>query len=298
MSVLTCGARALDAARALADAGFGPEVSASEAHLLARAALGWDLATWLSRKHEPAPDVFTETLHTWVRRRIAHEPVAYILGRREFFGRNFRVTPDVLVPRPESELIIEAALPWLSRRQQAAVLNAAEPTAVLDVGTGSGCLAITLALERPEIHVTATDVAPAALSVAASNAARWAVASRVMFRLASLTADTEGAFDLVVSNPPYVPLDDRATLPRDVLEHEPPGALFGGADGLDVVRQLLPAAARALRPGGRFLCEIGFGQADEVARLVDASGLQWRGAHPDLAGIPRVVVADRPDAPL
>jgi len=298
VSAGTCGARALDAARALAEAGFAADVGLSEAHLLARAALGWDHATWLSRKNDVAPDTFSETLAAWVQRRISREPIAYILGRREFYGRDFRVTPDVLVPRPETELIVEEALRWLAERQRTATVNAAGPVAVLDVGTGSGCLAITLALERPEIQVMATDVSPAALAVATSNAATWAVASRVTFQLASLTGAAANAFDLVVSNPPYVPVGDHATLPLDVRDHEPPMALVGGVDGLDVVRQLLPAAAGALRPGGRLLCEIGFGQVEEVARLIDASGLHWRGARPDLAGIPRVVVADRPDAPL
>jgi release factor glutamine methyltransferase len=295
---------ARDGARALTSAGFAPEDSLREVHVLARARLGWDQATWLVRKHDTASAGFAGDLEPWVARRATHEPVAYITGSREFFGRDFSITADVLVPRPETELLVEAAVEWLAdRRRPAHAARAHAPAEILDlvdvidVGTGSGCLAVTLALECAHARVLATDVSAAALAVAARNAALWSVDPRITFVQQRLTASLVDAADLVVANPPYVAEADRAMLPPDV-DFEPDVALFGGRDGLDVIRGLIPAAARALRPGGRFLCEIGQGQAEAVVGLIADAGLLWRETRPDLAGIARVVIADRPERTL
>jgi release factor glutamine methyltransferase len=215
-----------------------------------------------------------------IARRLAHEPVAYLTGEREFYGRTFQVTPDVLIPRPETELLVDEALKHLPDRRPL----------IVDVGTGSGCVAVTLSLEAPQADLVATDISAAALAVARSNGER--LGARVSFVEASLTSNIEGEVDLVVSNPPYIALADRASLPPDVRDHEPGLALFGGEDGLSVIRDLVTAAARALRPGGWILVEVGAGQAAPVRAVIDHSG-QWDcfGVAPDLADIPRVVSA-------
>jgi release factor glutamine methyltransferase len=282
---------AREAARLLADAGFSEQERMRDISVLARAWLGWDHARWLSEKGSPAPAGFVDGLLGWVARRARREPVAYITGIREFYGRPFRVTPNVLIPRPETESIIDLALEWANARHERS-----QPLRVLDLGTGSGCLAVTLALELPDSTIVASDIFEAALQVARLNAAAWGVAERITFVEQSLAGPSAEAFDLIVANPPYVPERDRAELEPDVREFEPAGALFGGFDGLDVVRALLPAAARALAMDGRLLMEIGAGQADLVATLVAEAGLRLRHVRPDLAGIPRVVVADAPEA--
>jgi release factor glutamine methyltransferase len=164
---------------------------------------------------------------------------------------------------------------------------------VLDVGTGSGCVAVTLALEAPSVRVLATDVSAAALRIAEANAQRLGAAGRIEFRIASLADDFPAGFDLVVANPPYVPEADRESLAPEVRDHEPPGALFAGPDGLDVIRRLVPSAAAALRPGGSLVIEIGYGQADAVARMFQATGRfsEIRLAK-DLQSIPRIVTGE------
>jgi release factor glutamine methyltransferase len=289
---LTIASVAQHATAQLVAAGQEPPAARQDVGVLARHLLRWDTAAWLANQPLLAPADFPVALLALVERRLAHEPVAYIVGEREFYGRPFRVTPAVLIPRPETEDVVDAALealraPSLSSRR--------EPPRVLDVGTGSGCIAITIALEAPVADVAATDVSIEALEVARENAFRLGVADAVTFHRAALTGSS-GGFDVVVSNPPYVPLLDRSGLSRDVRDHEPALALFGGDDGLDVIRALLPEAARALSPGGRLIMEIGQGQASAVESLVVLAGLQWLGARPDLAGILRVIVAQRPVA--
>ena len=215
----------------------------------------------------------------YLHERIQGRPTQYITGRQEFYGREFRVTPDVLIPRPETEHVIDAALArW------------GESCRCVDIGTGSGAIAATLAVER-NTRVTATDVSIAALRVAARNiAALEAPVTLVACDLAA--ALRERSFDLVVSNSPYVPSGDRQALQREVRDFEPEVALFGGPDGLDVYRRLIPEAARILRPGGWLVLEIGFGLGDTVSALLDGwSNIEVR---PDLAGLPRVVMACRP----
>jgi release factor glutamine methyltransferase len=212
--------------------------------------------------------------------------MAYILGQCEFWGREFEVGPGVLIPRPETELIVEESLRRVGQEDEGLVV---------DVGTGTGCLAVTLALERPRLRLTATDVSALALTWARSNAARHGVGDRIAFRRASLLGSVDpAAATLVVSNPPYVPSHTRDALPPEVLRHEPHEALFGGADGLDVVRQLVLAAPRALKAGGWLIFEFGFGQHPQVLELL-ATSRHWENVDivNDLQGIPRTAIARR-----
>jgi release factor glutamine methyltransferase len=282
------------AARRLVAAGWLDDEAARESTTLARGWLGWDLAVWLLKKDEPAPAGFADALHASVERRARHEPVAYILGFREFYGRRFGVSPDVLIPRPETEFLVELALEGLEPPQSNASRAATRSPRLLDVGTGSGCIAITVALERPDVRVIATDTSERAIVIAAENARAWTVADRVSFVHDSLTGQLTGEIDVVVSNPPYVPDHDRAALPPDVRDYEPAAALFAGTDGLDVIRALVPASARALVAGGRLLFEIGQGQAEAIEAIVGGAGLVLEGLRPDLAGIPRVAIARKP----
>jgi release factor glutamine methyltransferase len=280
---------AADAARRLTAAGISAEDSRRDAMLLARWRLGWSAATWLARANEPVPPGFDEGFIALITRRARREPLAYITGEREFYGRVFTVTPDVLIPRPETELLVEQALGCLQELTRAQAGE--EATRVLDVGTGSGCVAITLALEAATVHVTAIDVSEAALRVAHTNAQRLGVSARIGFRTGSVAGDVPAAFDLVVANPPYVPEVDRNGLAPEVRDYEPAAALFAGAEGLDVIRQLVPSAEAALRPGGWLVMEIGHGQAEAVRRLMEQAGRfsDVRLVN-DLQSIPRVIM--------
>ncbi len=286
---MTLAEWAAAASAALTAAGRDDRESRQDVSVLARARLGWSAATWLAHQRDELPPEIARDLAPLVERRKRGEPVAYLTGEREFYGRVFRVTPNVLVPRPETELIVDEAI---------ATLPHVEPTGgrpvVIDVGTGSGVLAITIALEYPAARVTATDISARALDVAHDNARRLGAADSVEFRFGSLLAGLPGPVDMIVSNPPYIAETDRASLPIDVVRYEPASALFAGADGLDVIRGLVAAAAWALRPGGRLIMEIGFGQEHAVRRVIDATpGLDLCGVRGDLQQIPRVVVAER-----
>ena len=226
-------------------------------------------------------DVVRARYEAALERRLACEPMQYIVGEQEFYGLRLRVTRDVLIPRPETEHLVESVL---------ARLNGA--VRVLDVGTGSGAIALALAAHLPEASVTAVDLSAAALAVAAENARQLGLAERVRFLESDLLGAVGGeAFDAVVSNPPYVPEGDRAGLAAQVREFEPELALFGGAAGMDIYERLIPQAALALRPGGLLAMEIGFGQREAVADLLGG----WREVSfvDDLQGIARVVVAVR-----
>ena len=281
----------------LTAAGAAPDAARRDAALLARHVLGWTAAEWAARARDLAPSEFNQPFFSLIDRRAAQEPIAYLTGEREFFGRPFFVTRDVLIPRPETELIVEEALARL-KPLPTAVGESAEaepPGSIIDIGTGSGCLAVTLAAERPAARVFATDISPAALEVARRNARRLGLAERVECVEGPLLAGLSGPFDLIVSNPPYVAEPDRPGLPREVVEYEPALALFGGADGLDVIRSLLPAAAAALAPGGWLVMELGLGQLDAVRTIIDDTpGLEFQTVRADLQGIPRVVSARGP----
>ncbi|HYM12012.1 MAG TPA: peptide chain release factor N(5)-glutamine methyltransferase [Bryobacterales bacterium] len=217
----------------------------------------------------------------YLHERLERKPTQYITGRQEFYGRMFHVTPAALIPRPETELVVEAALRYASAARR-----------ILDVGTGSGCLAVTLQKERPEAAVFACDLSKAALELAAENARRLDAA--VQFFCADLL-DAAGAvaFDLIVSNPPYVPAGEMPGLPAEVREHEPEMALRGGPDGVEFYQRLLDGAARVLRPGGWLIVELGYNSRPRVEPLVGA-GWPELIFERDLAGFDRVMVAQRP----
>ncbi len=282
----TLGGVVRAAARRLEAAGLSAADARVDARVLARHAFALDEAGFILRELDPAPAGGLGRFTSLVARRATHEPVAYILGRREFFGRDFEVTPAVLIPRPETELIVELALARVPDRQA--------PLAIVDVGTGSGCLAITLALEFPRARVVATDVSPDALEVARRNAARHGVESRTEFRLASLLQDVARA-DLVVSNPPYVPIDQRQRLPADVRDFEPATAVFAGPDGLEVIRSLAVQAAAVLpRQTGWLVFEFGWGQAPGVRALIEGmTAYADLAIAQDLQGIPRTACVRR-----
>jgi release factor glutamine methyltransferase len=234
-------------------------------------------------------------------RRLANEPIQYITGEQEFYSLALHVSPAVLIPRPETEFLVEAVL---------AEFNPASHLQILDIGTGSGAISIALAHHLPNAHVTATDISSAALAVASSNAARHHLSSRIRFVEADLLdalAPCEAAFDApgspasglgslgwdaIVSNPPYVPTGDRATLHPQVRDFEPAAALFAGPDGLEVYRRLIPHARAALKPGGLLALEIGHGQRDAVAALL--AGWNTLLFVDDLQQIPRTALARKP----
>lgn len=277
-----------EASRRLARAGRDERQSRQDLAALARWQLGWTSAEWLARQRDEAPAEFAETIAPLVARRALGEPVAYLTGAREFYGRTFRVTPDVLIPRPETELVVSEALACIGGREP----GAPGPPVVIDVGTGSGCIAVTIALEHPEARIIATDISAAALGVAEENARRLGAADRIAFRHGALLAGVDEPADLIVSNPPYIATADRASLAVDVVSYEPAAALFAGEDGLSVARQLIAAAPRSLRSGGWLVMEIGFGQADDIARLIDEQPhLSVIRIQADLQQIPRAVVA-------
>jgi release factor glutamine methyltransferase len=257
-----------------------------DARILAQHLLGWDAAVFFTRWHEAAEDDFIPLYRRLVERRAAREPVAYITGRQEFWGLAFEVSPDTLIPRPETELVVEAALEWLADRSSTA--------AVADVGTGSGCLAVSIAVERGSTHIVASDISRPALEVAARNAARHGVGDRVTFVQSDLFEHLEGPFDLIVANPPYIPDVDRRALQPEVGRHEPEVALFGGADGMALISRLVHGAPSRLKPSGGLIFEFGFGQADAVDRLISRSpGLRMVDIRRDLQGIARTAVLAR-----
>ena len=265
----------------LVAAGIQPDEAALDVDLYARTILGWDRATLLQNLRQPAPSALEPQFSQWVERREHREPTAYIVGSREFWGRPFLVTAAVLVPRPETEFIIEEAL---------VLLRAFSTPRIADIGTGSGILAVTLAAEVPSADVTGTDLSAEALAVARQNAERHGVAARVTFVNTSYLDDVGGAFDLIVANPPYVRDGDKPALARDV-RHEPDVAIFGGPDGLRDVAGVLDAAVEKLTSGGWFVMEFGYGQEDDVRRLVDARpALRLDRIRDDLQGIARTAI--------
>lgn len=263
----------------------GVDNSRREAELLLRHALGCSSESLLAHLPEPVnPEAAGYFFHLLERRR-GRVPLQYLIGEQEFWGLTFRVTPAVLIPRPETEGVVEAAIARLSDR----------PARLADVGCGSGCIAVALARELPQAQVYATDISPAALAVARENAERHGVAARITFLQGDLLdplLEEKGAaaLDAVLSNPPYVAEPDLRSLQPEVREHEPRVALAAGPEGLDVIRRLLPAATRLLAPGGYLIIEIAAGMEARVRSLLSAP-LAWETTLPDLSGIPRVLVA-------
>lgn len=290
-------ARVVDGAvNALCDAGFVRDEAKQDAAVLARGILGWSLADWLARSPSEATEDFQTRLSASIARRRQREPVAYILGEKEFYGRPFRVTRHTLIPRPETEGLVEAALEWLVTAGPTD-----QPARIADVGTGTGCIAITIALEcratNTGFDMAATDTSAGALTVARENAGRLGAAD-VDFRLGHLLAGIADPIDLIVSNPPYVALRDRDTLQTDVVAFEPSVALFGGEDGLDVIRDLAAEAYSALSAHGALMLEVGAGQADRARTILRAAGFTEVSTRADLQGIQRIVIAQKTGASL
>lgn len=267
------------------NAGISANLATLDAEALARQVLGWDRARFLTDRNEAATSSFLLRYEPLVARRERREPVSYILGTREFWGLPFEVGPDVLIPRPETEFIVEEAL--------ALVGKDASPR-IVDVGTGSGCIAIALAREIPGARVIATDVSRHALDVARRNAQRYSVGDRITFVETSFLDGIDAGATLIVSNPPYVPSVSQRGLTPEVRDYEPAVALFGGEDGLDGLRSVLEGAAAKLAPGGWLVMEFGCGQDDLVTDLVTCvSGLDLVKIRHDLQDIPRTVVCRR-----
>lgn len=273
------------ARRQLEAAGFAAADAALDAEVLGRHILSWDRADLIVRGRDPEPPGFAAQLDALLARRAAHEPVAQIIGRREFWGLDFEVTRDVLIPRPETEIVVEEALAFA----------AVHPChTIVDVGTGSGCLAVAIAHALPSVLALAVDVSAAALEVARRNAARHAVEDRVTLLQADVLDGVKGRFDLIVSNPPYVPEADAAVMQEDVVRYEPYTALFGGRSGFEVIERLLEQSADHLAPGGQLIVEFGFGQAEQIRALAEGAGWRVVRVREDLQSIPRTIVLGQP----
>jgi release factor glutamine methyltransferase len=287
------------------------------AELLLLHVLGRDRVWIYAHADEAIPEEQTKRYAVLIARRAAGEPTQHLTGRQEFWGLEFAVTPDVLIPRPETEHVIEVALDRLglreirSGRQQK---PAGEGLRIADVGTGSGCIAIALAKELPRAAIYATDISGAALGVARRNAVTHGVAGRICFLESNLldslrageryeaslhsTARTTDmhesrSFDLIVSNPPYVGRREAATLTREVRDHEPEIALYGGEEGYELYADLIAQAAARLKPGGILVLELGHNSLAAVRALLEAPAWTDVGVTNDLAGIPRVLAAER-----
>jgi release factor glutamine methyltransferase len=252
-----------------------------DAEVLLAHVLQCDQAALLTHPERLLTPAESDQLESSLKRRLASEPMQYITGSQEFFGLLFEVTPAVLIPRPETEHLVEAALEHIGR----------EAVRIVDVGTGSGAIAISLAHARPQSHVTAVDLSVAALEVARRNAQRHGVLDRVTFLQSNLLAAVYGAdFDVVVSNPPYIA--EGEVLEAQVSDYEPQSALYAGPTGLEVYERLIPEARMVLKPEGWLLLEIGFGQQPAVEALL--RGWRFVSVGHDLQGIPRVLQAQTP----
>jgi len=270
----------------LVSAGIRPEEAAVDVPLFACTILGWDRARLLSEQSRPAPPSLEPRFSEWIARRIAHEPTAYIVGHREFWGLDFVVSPAVLIPRPETELIVEEAIEIV----RAAQIPSPE---IADIGTGSGNLAISLVQSIPGSHVIATDVSPDALTIARQNARAHDVEARIVFVETTYLDGVERDFDVIVANPPYVRSGDKPALSRSVL-HEPDVALFSGEEGLIAVEGVLDTANGWLRPSGWLVMEFGFGQSPAIAALIaKRPTLRLDRFREDLQGIPRTAIIQR-----
>jgi len=261
----------------------GIDDAALEADLLVAACLEVERSFLPAHGDAMLTPVQEKRLRAWVERRSRREPLAYITGRRWFYGLEFVVTPAVLIPRPETEGLVELALAWLQTRRMTAT--------VVDVGTGSGAVAVALACHTPPtVSIWAGDIAPAALAVAQTNARRHGVADRIAWFCGDLLAPLTTTVDLILANLPYVAGTERDRLMPEVRDFEPPEALFAGADGLSLIERLLAQAPSHLKPGGALLLEIGYGQGEAVLALARAAFPHAHlTLHPDLAGIERVL---------
>jgi len=291
---------ALDAAEKLLAEGPHPERARRDAETLLLDTLGKDapeanvemnLAWLIAHDADPLSPDRAAAFCDAIERRLAGEPVQFVTGEAEFYGLSFHVNRAVLIPRPETELLVERAIELAGKLRQS---GATSSPRIVDVGAGSGAIAVALAHELPFAQIAATEVSAAALAVARANAARHGAASRIRFLEGDLLAPVAGEqFDFIVSNPPYVPDGDRPTLDVEVRNYEPAQALFAGSDGLAIYRRLLPESFQALAPGGILLLEIGYGQKPAVQSLLETAGFKAIEFFADLQAIPRVAVAQR-----
>jgi len=280
---MTIAEALLEASRILQTSGV-PEAR-REAGSLLSFIIGKDRTFLISHAEDQIDEHSLDQFRKAVERRAAGEPLQYIAGIQDFFGREFRVTPDVLIPRPETELLVEAALEVVG-----------EAPLICDVGTGSGCIAVTLLCEIVAARAVAVDKSPAALDIAKFNAEKLAAADRAMFVISDCfdSLDSrEYQFDLIASNPPYVPAEVVPELQREVRDHEPLVALSPGTDGLSMIRRLLQEAPAFLKQNGHLIMEIGFDQGEKVQSMVDAGVWRLLELRPDLQGIPRILVLQK-----
>ena len=269
----------------------GIEDAGLEAEVLLRHALNTDRAHLFQRMDAPLSEDVMNNLYRLVQRRLSHEPVAYITGHREFYGLELHVNRDVLIPRPETETLVEAVIEFVRAwRRPDEGLEADFQPLIADVGTGSGAIAVSLAVNLPDARIRAIDLSAGALAVARANARLHEVEDRIEFLAGNLLQPLTELVDLIAANLPYVKADDWLALPPEIREHEPRAALDGGADGLDLIRPLLEEAPRHLLPGGAIFLEFGAGQQNA---LLELAGVHFRSTivRPDLAGRPRVLVA-------
>jgi release factor glutamine methyltransferase len=271
------------AAKELSRAGIDSSRERMSAESLMMFALGCDRAYLYAHPERQLSAEERRRFNAAVAERVSGKPLQYITGHQEFWGLDFKVSSAVLIPRPETEHLVEAALEL--------VRSGKSGSRIVDVGTGSGCIVLALASELPDAELHAVDISAKALQVARENAKRLGFDGRVQFDESDLLSGVTGEFDLVVSNPPYVGQCERDKVQREVREHEPEMAVFGGEQGLDIYRRLIPQAWAALKPGGWLVMEIGFSIEQPVRELL--SGWTDVKCVADLQGIPRVVVARR-----
>lgn len=262
----------------------GVEDSRLTSSLLLAEALGKDRVYLLAHDRDEVEPQIQSCFFQYIKRRAQGEPLQYITGRQEFYGFDFHVTPAVLIPRPETELIVELALKYIKTPN----------TQILDIGTGSGCIAVSLAKLLPSAHVTALDISPAAIAVARRNAAKHGVLNRIDLIVSDLCSalSDKWRYSVVCSNPPYVAEQDAATLAKEVRDYEPHLALFAPNDGLEMIHRVFLEAARVVSPESVLLMEIGYRQAERIEQM---AGNYWEivDIACDLQGIPRTVVARR-----
>lgn len=280
----TINTRIAEGRHRLLGAGIEHDEAALSARLLAEAVLGWNTTQILTSGDQLEPPAFAAAFEELISRRAHREPLAYITGTREFWNLRFEVSPAVLIPRPETEGLIEAVNTTLPDREAS--------LRVADVCTGSGCVAVAIAVERRGARVVAADLSAAALDIARRNITRHGVGDRVECVQGDLLTPLTGRFDLIVANPPYVSVGSRTALQPEVRNFEPETALFGGADGLEIIRRLVSDAPAHLNQDGYLIFEFGDGQEADVSELISASeGLRMVGIKHDLQGIERIAIA-------
>jgi len=263
----------------------GSDEASLEAELLLTHALGLDRVHLYQRLRDELPPEREQSYHVLLERRLAHEPTAYIVGHKEFYGLDFQVTPAAIIPRPETETLVELVVAFVRER------SADEPFTLVDVGVGCGAIAVAVAHELPQAQVIATDVSPEALALAQRNAERHGLSQRIRFLQGDLLEPLETPVDIVAANLPYVPTADWERLPPEIRAHEPRSGLDGGPDGLRLIERLLRQAPRYLKPGGALFVEIGDEQGQAASALArEAFPNAQVEVKPDLSGLDRVLV--------